>query len=233
MAQLTLTFVGRTVGVYELDRERLTIGRRPSNDLHIDNLAVSGCHAVVHRTGEGFVLEDVGSTNGTFVNEVPVQRHLLHSGDVIRVGKHELIYNAPEERSPSGPRPIDAAGTSVVTPLPSGDTSIALSLGDLSLPGVASNIIPDTSHLPPAGIRILNGSRRGSELRLDHARTRLGRPGKPGAVVTRTTRGYTVSATDVNEEVLVNDLPAKESHPLEDRDVIEIAGFQVEFFYLP
>jgi len=223
MAQLTLTFVGRTVGVYPLDRERLTIGRRPNNDLHIDNLAVSGHHAQIQRTDEGYVLEDLGSTNGTFVNDAMIKRHLLHPGDVVRIGKHELLYSVQED-----------------SPLPSGDTSARIPTEDASTTGTfsgrdssAPGSLAATTHLPPAAIRVLNGSRRGTELRLEHLRTRLGRPGKPSAVITRTSLGYTVTATEYREAVLVNDQPPeKDDHLLENRDVIEIAGFQVEFYYL-
>ncbi|CAK0760283.1 putative FHA domain-containing protein [Gammaproteobacteria bacterium] len=227
MPQLTLTFVGRTVGVYELNRERLTIGRRPNNDLQIDNLAVSGHHAVVHRTDEGYVIEDVGSTNGTFVNEVSIQRHVLHPGDVLRIGKHELFFSDPK----ATPQRPAAQENSVVAAMMA-DTSISLPLGDHSIPGVTPSAVEDTSHLPPAAIRILNGSRRGTELRLDHARTRLGRPGKPNAVITRTFNGYTVNGIENSGDVLVNDQSAALDHLLENRDLIEIAGFQVEFYYL-
>ncbi|CAK0779333.1 ABC transporter ATP-binding/permease protein [Gammaproteobacteria bacterium] len=187
---------------------------------------MSGYHAVVHRTDEGYILEDLGSTNGTFVNEAPIQRHLLRPGDIVRIGKHELLYEVPEE-VPARPAAAAEASSSLAA-----DTSLRLSSGDTSFPGSAAATAA-TAHLPPAAIRVLNGSRRGTELRLEHLRTRLGRPGKPSAVITRTPRGYTVTATECKEAVLVNDLhPTEEDHLLENRDVIEIAGFQVEFYYL-
>ncbi|CAK0755169.1 FHA domain-containing protein [Gammaproteobacteria bacterium] len=220
MIQLTLTFVGRTVGIYPLDRERLTIGRRPNNDLHIDNLAVSGYHAQIYRTDEGYILEDLGSTNGTFVNEAPIQHHLLCPGDVVRIGKHELLYSISTPPPASGDPSIPSMG----------DTSVRVSAGDASISGLS---LASTGHLPPASIRVLNGSRRGTELPLEHLRTRLGRPGKASAVITRTSDGYVVTATECKEAVLVNDLPlTDDNHLLENRDLIEIAGFQVEFFYL-
>lgn len=219
MAQLTITLVGRTVEVHELDRDRITIGRRPNNDIHIDNLAISGYHAVIHRTEEGYVIEDVGSTNGTIVNEETIQRHILRAGDVIKIGKHELLYS-------DYTNPINKVKTETVA-------------ANKNSSPTANNAANDTFHnaadnvnLPPAAIKILNGSRRGTELQLNHARTNLGRPGSPSAVITRSQRGYIINAVEANEQVLINDSPVSADHLLENRDVIEIAGFQVEFYYL-
>ena len=222
MAQITLTFVGRTIGTYGLDRDRLTVGRRPDNDIHIENLAVSGYHAVVLRTDEGYVIEDLNSTNGTFVNDTPIKRHILCPGDVLRIGKHELLYDTK-----TSDLPLDVvASPPEQTAHPNRDVSVPIAAGDTSGPGAAIR-------LPPAAIRVLNGSRRGTELRLDHLRTRLGRPGKPSAVIVRDPRGYVFLPTECKEEVFVNDQsPAETGHLLENRDVVEIAGLQVEFYYL-
>lgn len=214
MAQLTLTFSGRIVGTYAIDRDRMTIGRRPNSHLYIDNLAVSGEHCVISRTNEGHILEDRGSTNGTYVNEEPVQRHLLCPGDVIRVGRHELLYAAsPTTQDPDKTEP----------PAPKEQKADAL---------MASG--PVFPSLRPAAIRVLNGSRKDTILQLDHTKTRLGRPGSPNATIFRTANGYVVSGTESSGVILVNDQPISKSgkHLLENRDVVEISGFQVEFYYL-
>ncbi len=222
MAQITLTFVGRTVGVYGLERERLTIGRRPDNDIHIENLAVSGYHAVVLRTDEGHVIEDLNSTNGTYLGDAPVKRHLLRPGDILRVGKHELVYSTEEKTAAEAPK----AAAPSPAPSTATDTSFSIAAGDTTAPGAVVR-------LPPAAIRVLNGSRRGTELTLEHPRTRLGRPGKPSAVIIRDSRGYLFVPTEGKEEVFVNDQsPAEGGHLLENRDVVEIAGLQAEFYYL-
>jgi predicted component of type VI protein secretion system len=92
MAKLIYSLEGAYLGEFPIDRDRLTIGRRPSNDIHIDNLAISGSHAAVTRTKDGYSLEDLESTNGTVVNGKPVKKHVLQQGDVIELGRYRLKY---------------------------------------------------------------------------------------------------------------------------------------------
>jgi pSer/pThr/pTyr-binding forkhead associated (FHA) protein len=75
-----------------LGKERTTIGRKPHNDIQIDNLAVSGEHAVIVTILNDSFLEDLGSTNGTLVNGQPIKKHFLQSNDVIELGKYKLKY---------------------------------------------------------------------------------------------------------------------------------------------
>ncbi|MDP3684510.1 MAG: FHA domain-containing protein [Ignavibacteria bacterium] len=74
----------------------LTIGRKHSNDIVIDNLEVSGSHARIESVATTFMLRDLGSTNGTFVNEQQVTLHNLRHNDVILIGKHKLLFEYPE-----------------------------------------------------------------------------------------------------------------------------------------
>ena len=92
MAKLVLSLNGAVQGEFELDQERFTIGRKPENDIQIDNLAVSGKHSMIITILDDSFLEDLGSTNGTYVNGKLVKKHALKDGDVIAIGKHELKY---------------------------------------------------------------------------------------------------------------------------------------------
>ena len=92
MAKLILSLENAPLGEYPLDKERMTIGRRPTNDIHIDNLAVSGEHAAIVQMGRDYFIEDLGSTNGTIVNAKVVKKHLLQHADVIELGKYQLKY---------------------------------------------------------------------------------------------------------------------------------------------
>ncbi len=92
MAKLYLTFDGRPLKEFTLSHGVITIGRLPDNLVQIDNLAVSGHHAKVYWDSEGYVLEDTGSTNGTYVNETRVGKHQLKDGDKILIGKHTLEF---------------------------------------------------------------------------------------------------------------------------------------------
>lgn len=92
MAKLFFLLDGNSMGEFTLDTERITIGRRPSNQIHIDNLAVSGEHAVIVTIGNDSFLEDLNSTNGTMVNGEPIKKYVLQHDDVIEFGKYQLRY---------------------------------------------------------------------------------------------------------------------------------------------
>src|SRR6266852_2567338 len=92
MAKLTLSLDGAMIKEVSLDKERMTIGRKPHNDIQIDNLAVSGEHACIVTILNDSFLEDLGSTNGTLVNGNSIKKHILQNHDVIEIGKYKLKY---------------------------------------------------------------------------------------------------------------------------------------------
>lgn len=92
MAKLILSMDGLVLKEIPLTKERTTIGRKPHNDIQIDNLAVSGEHAVIVTILNDSFLEDLGSTNGTLVNGRPIKKHFLQHNDVIELGKYKLKY---------------------------------------------------------------------------------------------------------------------------------------------
>jgi hypothetical protein len=101
MAKLILSVDGQVLKEYSLSKERTLIGRKPHNDIQIDNLAVSGEHAAIITILNDSFIEDLGSTNGTMVNGKPVKKHFLQANDVIEIGKHKLKYfnDAPSQAS--------------------------------------------------------------------------------------------------------------------------------------
>ena len=101
MAKLYFSLDGNSLGEFTLDKERMTIGRRAANDIHIDNLAVSGEHAVITTIGSDSFLEDMNSTNGTLVNTKVIKKHVLQHNDVIEFGKYQLLYiNEAQAKAP-------------------------------------------------------------------------------------------------------------------------------------
>ena len=92
MAKLILSLDGQRIKEFDISKERTTIGRKPHNDIQIDNLAVSGEHAMIMTILNDSFLEDLGSTNGTMVNGQPVKKHFLQSDDVVEIGKYKLKY---------------------------------------------------------------------------------------------------------------------------------------------
>ena len=100
--RLVLRFDGQDVQEFVLDKNDVTIGRTANNDIAIDNLAVSIHHATVHLKNGGAVLIDMKSTNGTFVNDQKINRHILQDGDIIGIGKHQIIFFTTSAFTTSG-----------------------------------------------------------------------------------------------------------------------------------
>ncbi|TSA16267.1 MAG: FHA domain-containing protein [Betaproteobacteria bacterium] len=114
MAKLILSMDGLVLKEIQLSKERTTIGRKPHNDIQIDNLAVSGEHAVIVTILADSFLEDLGSTNGTFVNGKTVKKHFLQNNDVIELGKYKLKYMA--EAQPGAVKAADFEKTMILRP---------------------------------------------------------------------------------------------------------------------
>lgn len=96
MAKIIVTFNGLVQQEITISKSRLTIGRRPSNDIVIDHLTVSGQHAAIDTSSNGSFVLDLGSTNGTMVNGQPIKKHLLQDDDVIDIGKYKLRFQVEQ-----------------------------------------------------------------------------------------------------------------------------------------
>ena len=116
MAKLQFTLDGNALGEFELNKERMTIGRRPANDIHIDNLAVSGEHAVITTIGNDSFLEDMNSTNGTLVNNKAVKKYVLLHNDIIEFGKYQLLYINPAQLKQAAGQSAGFENTVVMRP---------------------------------------------------------------------------------------------------------------------
>jgi pSer/pThr/pTyr-binding forkhead associated (FHA) protein len=206
-----------------LNRERMTIGRRPSNDIQIDNLAISGEHAAVVTILNDSFLEDLNSTNGTLVNGQPIKKHFLKNGDVVELGKYKLKYIA-EAAQPGGDAASYGNSTAVLrqdAPKPSPEP----------VPPEASAPAPADAPASLGAIQVLNGGNAGRELDLAKSLTTLGKPGKQVAVIARRPQGYFITHVEGASFPTVNgQLLDVQAHPLEDHDVIDIGGIKMEFF---
>jgi predicted component of type VI protein secretion system len=112
MAKLILSLDGMVIREYPLTKERTTLGRKPHNDIVIDNLAISGEHAMIMTILNDSFLEDLGSTNGTLVNGQPIKKHFLQNNDVVELGKYKLKYAT--EASAAQASPADFEKTMVL-----------------------------------------------------------------------------------------------------------------------
>lgn len=225
MAKLILSMDGLVLKEIPLDKERLTIGRKPHNDIQIDNLAISGEHAVVVTILEDSFLEDLNSTNGTMVNGQAVKKHFLRNNDIIELGKYRLKY-LTDVTAQSGDSAQPAR-----TPPPKAAAELALAP---DADQVRSNIgvSSRTNSLPPAAIQLLSGPNAGKELLLQKTLTTLGKPGTQVAVIARRPHGYFITHVEGNTFPILNgETLDTQAHPLGDHDVIEIAGIKMEFFF--
>ncbi|HEX8957233.1 MAG TPA: FHA domain-containing protein [Burkholderiaceae bacterium] len=234
MAKLILSFDGAMIKTVELNKERTTIGRRPENDIQVDNLAVSGQHAVVTTILNDSVIEDLHSTNGTMVNGKLIQKHLLQPGDVVEIGKHTIKYVV--EAAVAKPYQ-DFAKTMVIRKPDAG------AMAAPAAPAAAATAEPApvrTAPPPPAqpavareaGLQILTGSNAGRVLDLNKSLTTLGKAGHQVAVFTRRPVGFFVTHVEGDVFPLVNgEAIGTQARQLNDQDTIEIAGTKMSFFY--
>ncbi len=236
MAKLVLNLNGVVQGEYELNQERITIGRKPDNNIQIDNLAVSGKHALVISILDDSFLEDLGSTNGTYVNGKLIKKHALKDGDVVAIGKHELKY-INEHASVDDD---EFEKTMIIKP---GSASAAVAAAEAArASGVASAPAPNAgsapsnnnSGMPLARLTVLNGPIAGKELQLTKALVTLGKPGTQVAVISRRPQGYFLTHIESDGDgkrypVVNGDAIGPKAYQLQNTDLIELAGIKMEF----
>lgn len=240
MAKLILSMDNLVLKEIPLNKERTTLGRKAHNDIQIDNLAISGEHAVIVTILNDSFLEDLNSTNGTFVNGQQVKKHFLQNNDVIELGKYRLKYvneavaqtsQADFEKTmvlrPDMMRKAaeQMAGKPAETPAPAPQAQMA---PPIEKPAPA----PAAAALPMGAIQVLTGSNAGKTLDLTKSLTTLGKPGVQVAVIARRPHGYFLTHVEGAKRPLVNDVAIDtQAHELKNHDVIELAGVKMEFFF--
>jgi predicted component of type VI protein secretion system len=254
MAKLILSMDGLVLKEIALTKERTTIGRKPHNDIQIDNLAVSGEHAVIVTILQDSFLEDLGSTNGTVVNGQPVKKHFLQNNDVIELGKYKLKYvneavagqgkAADFEKTmvlrPGAMKPAAPAAAPIPAPVAAAPAAAAAAaagaknFGD-TVAGQSSPAAPvapaKPAIAPQAALQLLSGANAGKELDLTKPLTTLGKPGVQVAVITRRPQGFFITHVEGASFPVVNGkVLDAQAHSLNDHDVIELAGIKMEFF---
>jgi len=240
MAKLIYSLDGAFLGDIALDKERTTIGRRPGNDIHIDNLAVSGEHAMITTIGKDAFLEDLGSTNGTLVNGKPITKHILQNGDVIELGKYQLKY-VGEALAANVAGQEDFEKTMIIRPsametaAPAATPAQPVAAVETAPAESASKPAAEAATQGPVGkLQVLNGASQGKELVLTKALTTLGKPGVQVAVITKRPQGYFITHVEGANYPILNGSPVgAQAHPLNDHDVLELAGIKMEFYFSP
>ncbi len=244
MARLMLSLDGQVLAEYNMNKERYTIGRLPDNDIRIDNPAVSGHHSLIINILNDSFLEDLNSTNGTYVNGKLIKKHAMQHGDVITVGHHQLRF----VDSQSGEGTTDEfEKTMVISSSSQGEDRIRRvgQAVDQAAKAVAARrpaaqdvpAAPAAAMAPPlkrAKLQVLSGAFAGRELELSKALTTLGRPGVQVAAITHRSEGYFIVHVDSGKEndyPLVNGTPiGPQARRLNDNDVVQLAGVKMGFF---
>ena len=223
--KLEYRFNNTKLGEFPLAKEVMTIGRADDNDIRIDNLAVSSHHAKLLNIFDDSFLEDLNSTNGTYVNGKAIDKHPLRHGDIITIGKHELRYTnqskaylgetektiliRPKAESPGHPEPV------VMT---HGDAPITPELRDLS----------------KARLQILNGRSAGRELALVKESVKLGKSGSEIVQINRRPDGHFIVCIDAQDDQLPPRVNGKDigagAIKLRNHDIIEINRLKIEYY---
>jgi pSer/pThr/pTyr-binding forkhead associated (FHA) protein len=233
MARLILTLDGQVMAEYNMNKERYTVGRLPDNDIRIDNPAVSGHHSLIINILNDSFLEDLNSTNGTYVNGKLIKKHALQHGDVITCGHHQLRFVEDDDDQQD-----EFEKTMVIQPSqrPVEKIQSAREKADPGTVTASRRALPDGAQivLKKAKLQVLSGAFAGRELELAKALTTLGRPGVQVAAITRRSDGFYivhVEADRADNYPLVNGTPiGAQARRLIDNDVIQLAGVKMGFF---
>ncbi len=245
MPKLVLSMDGLVLKEMPLGKERTTIGRKPDNDIQIDNLAISGHHAVITCITNDAFLEDRNSTNGTYLNGQPVKKNVLRNNDVIELGKYKIKFLADDTRPGlSASEMIETAalasfempGTATDVPAPpAGPAPRETQIISAAARQAVAQAEAAAASAGTAGglgvIQVLSGANAGRELQLTKSLTTLGKPGRQVAVITRRPHGYFITHVEGASFPLVNGRAIDaQARLLHDHDIIELAGVKMEFF---
>lgn len=204
------------IKVVPLNKDRMTLGRRPYNDIVVDNLAVSGEHAALQVIGHEYFIEDLNSTNGTFVNEQKIKRQILKNGDTIEIGKYAIKYVQ------DGTNPLS-------TSMSEADLAIDASNNE---PEVGKRQLFENTKFAEAyvAIKILSGASSGKELPLVKVVTTIGKPGEAVVAITKRPKSYVVAHVEGATRPTLNGVTfGIDAVPLKNGDLFELAGTAMQF----
>ena len=218
MGKLVVSLDGVVIKEVQITKDKTTLGRRPYNDIVIDNLAVSGEHAVLQMVGTDVFIEDLNSTNGTYINGKAVKKQLLAHNDTVEVGKYKIKFMVEDG--------TDYEKTMIMKPgqmTPGAVQPSGRSSGFGALSGAGASV-------GPATIRVMNGVAAGREVVLTKVVTTVGKPGVQVASITKRPTGYVLAHVEGSARPTVNSTPlVGETVSLKNGDVIELAGTQMQF----
>ena len=219
MGKLVVSLDGVVIKEVQITKDKTTLGRRPYNDIVIDNLAVSGEHAVLQMVGADVFIEDLNSTNGTYINGKAVKKQLLSHNDTVEIGKYKIKFMVEDG--------TDYEKTMIMKP---GQRPPAPGAQPAHSGFGGSGFGALGASTTPASIRVLNGAAAGREVALTKVVTTVGKPGVQVASITKRPGGYVLAHVEGSLQPTVNGNPViGETVHLKNGDVIELAGTQMQF----
>jgi hypothetical protein len=239
MGKLVVSLDAVVIKEVQVTKDKTTLGRRPYNDIVIDNLAVSGEHAVLQMVSSDVFIEDLNSTNGTYINGKAIKKQLLQHNDTVEIGKYKIKYLADEGTDYEKTMIMRPGGS--LSGSPGGPNSGFADSGRSNFGGLASvpppmpaaaPVAPPAAPAATALIKVLNGAAAGREVTLTKVVTTVGKPGMQVASITRRPNGYAFAHVEGSTRPSVNGIALTgDSIPLRNGDVIELAGTQMQFIY--
>jgi hypothetical protein len=231
MGKLVVSLDGVVIKEVQITKDKTTLGRRPYNDIVIDNLAVSGEHAVLQMVGGDVFIEDLNSTNGTYINGKAIKKQLLAHNDTVEIGKYKIKYlvedNGDYEKTMIM-RPGAMAPAAHHAGPPSGHGAFNPA-ATTPRPNLSGGFGSPVSTLP-ASIKVLSGAAAGREVTLTKVVTTVGKPGVQVASITKRPGGYVIAHVEGLARPSINGMPlATDIAPLKNGDLIELAGTQMQF----
>jgi len=208
MSKLVVSLDGVVIKEVQITKDKTTLGRRPYNDVVIDNLAVSGEHDVLQMVGGDVFIEDLSSANGSYINGKAIKKQLLADNDTVEIGKYKIKFHSSDGQ--------DYEKTMILKPG--------------AQPGMVSGFGTLSGNSAPAAIKVLTGAAAGREVSLSKVVTTLGKPGVQVASITKRPTGYVFAHVEGSARPSVNGIPLTgESIALRSGDLIELAGTQMQF----
>jgi pSer/pThr/pTyr-binding forkhead associated (FHA) protein len=226
MPKMIVSIDGVVIKEVQLTKDRTTLGRRPYNDVVIDNLAISGEHAVFQMTGNDVFIEDLNSTNGTYVNGKAAKKQQLANGDTVEVGKYKIKF-VSEVASDGFEKTMMVRPGMVPPPAPAAAAPMAASPSAF---GAARPAAAPAASSAQASIKVLSGAAAGREVPLTKVVTTIGKPGVAVAAITKRQHGFVVHHVEGAGNPSLNGAPiGTDPVPLKNGDLIELAGTQMQF----
>ena len=231
MGKLVVSLDGVVIKDVQITKDKTTLGRRPYNDIVIDNLAVSGEHAVLQMLGNDVFIEDLNSTNGTYINGKAIKKQMLAHNDTVEIGKYKIKYLVEEGNDYEKTMIMRQGGGvgmgSGVPHTPYNQTSPMPSLA-----GLGQQPAPAAAMAQAASIKVLSGAAAGKSVTLTKVVTTVGKPGVQVASITKRPNGYVLAHVEGAQRPSINGVAlVTDTAPLSNGDLIELAGTQMQFVH--